>query len=722
MAASVLVVEDESIVALDIQSRLAALGVDVVGSARDGSTAIRIAGEKRPNLILMDIQIAGDLDGIETAGIIGEQYGIPSVFLTAYSDRESLERAKQSHGYGYLLKPFQERELMIAIEMALFKHDTEEQLRTNRAMLKTTLDTIDEGVITTDSEGRVILINRAAEELIGWATEEVLGSPLEKILQVKPRDSESGPLGITMVLRRDGTSFPAELVRKQLSDVAHDSGSTVVVIRDVTSVLDYQNRLINARNAAESAARAKSEFMARMSHEFRTPLNTILGMTTLVLDKSDDPSVREYLEISQSAGEEMKDLVTELLDYAAHETEEIKLRNELFSPRELVHSVARTYALDVARRGLRMAVVLGPSVVGSWYGDQQRIRQVLRNLVSNAVKFTAEGTIVVKLEYVPAAGDDPARAVFTVEDTGTGIPEDKLEEVFSEFTQLEDTRTRSAGGTGLGLATARKLARAMEGEVVLKGRVTDTGRGTTAVFTVPISREPSPDDDPNGKHTPEDDELLQGFSGITRPFAVSDPLIRMVLEPWIAWKDDKLLQPDHDSGNGPGSGPIVVLSVSEYEEIRRGEAPGVTGDILVSGPVGGETILCSYQDDAARYVPEPVTFRAILSAISGDRACPCGGAKLSGTRADSSSGTDSGSEPFRNSPLHDLRKMLQNGALDDALDFANRSRTADLDANDSEVLFRVLLALRKKIWIARAECWTRLSDVEDRTARRWGYL
>lgn len=582
METTVLVVEDESIVALDISSRLSSLGFKVVGTARDSRTAIELAERYRPNLILMDIQIAGETDGIATAAIIGARFDIPSVFLTAFSDPQSLERAKQAHAYGYLLKPFQERELTIAIEMALFKHEAEREVRANRAILHATLNTIEEGVITTDREGVVIQINNAAEQLTGWRADAALGRALEEVLVTRKdpagADEQSFPAVPNYLVHRDGRCTPVEISRTPVEEDGRQPGSCVVVFRDITSMLSYQRGLIDARNRAESAARAKSEFMARMSHEFRTPLNTILGMIRLALDAAERESVEEYLRISHDSARDMMLLVTDLLDYVSHDSGKVRLRDESFSLGELVHSVARGHEPEATRKGLRLAVTCATSLPTAVRGDPRRLRQILGNLLSNAIKFTPEGS--VKIEVSAEESNAGVDATVVVEDTGVGIPREKYEEIFQEFVQLEDSRTRTAGGTGLGLAIARRLARAMNGDVLLDPR---PDGGTIARCTVKL--------------------------GSADPRAA------------IAHTDDRRDDQQHDQHHDQHHDPPEDLA-DAHDHPRKGKT-----------------------------------------------------------------------DPFA---LHELREMLQNGDRSEAEHLIRKTREQRPDSEESETLFRVSLALRKK--------------------------
>ncbi|HKK48286.1 MAG TPA: response regulator, partial [Alkalispirochaeta sp.] len=188
MATDILIVEDESIVALDLEHRLNSMGFHVVGRAGTGMAALDMVERTPPQVVLMDIQLRGDMDGISTADRIEETHDIPVIFLTAFSDPESLERAKRANAYGYLLKPFQERELSIAVELALYKHRAEREIRESQTLLDITLNNVSEAIITADRTGCILFMNRAAERLTGWRLAEAIGTELSAVVQHEAGD------------------------------------------------------------------------------------------------------------------------------------------------------------------------------------------------------------------------------------------------------------------------------------------------------------------------------------------------------------------------------------------------------------------------------------------------------------------------------------------------------------------------------------------------------
>ena len=173
---SILIVEDEAIVAADLASKLSGLGYQVVGTVADGEGAIALADQLRPQLVLMDVALKGQLDGIETAAMIRRDHDIPVVYLTAYSDRTTLDRAKRTGPFGYVLKPFDEQDLATQIEMALYRHQADRQLREQREWLRVTLHSIGDAVIATDAESRITFMNPVAETLTGWKAQEATRS------------------------------------------------------------------------------------------------------------------------------------------------------------------------------------------------------------------------------------------------------------------------------------------------------------------------------------------------------------------------------------------------------------------------------------------------------------------------------------------------------------------------------------------------------------------
>ena len=253
-----MIVEDEVLVSKDISSRLIHMGYEVCCSAGKGSEAIKKALDHKPDLILMDIHLRDNIDGIEAAGIIHQSYDVPIIFCTAYSNTETLERAKITAPYGYILKPFDNRELEINIEIALYKHRAEKELRETQERLNTTLRNINEGVIATDTEGRAFLVNTVAESLVGLQVGETKGIPITQMLETK--DFETGSQNLDLLdqvltkgesiwnvrqylVRRNGSEVPIEISANAIRANRNEIIGMVISIRDISQQINFERKI-----------------------------------------------------------------------------------------------------------------------------------------------------------------------------------------------------------------------------------------------------------------------------------------------------------------------------------------------------------------------------------------------------------------------------------------------------------------------------------------------
>jgi two-component system, cell cycle sensor histidine kinase and response regulator CckA len=301
--ASILVVEDESIVAKDVRSRLQRQGYEVTSIVATGEDAIDHAGKERPQLVLMDIMLKGTMDGIAAAEIIRQRYDIPVVYLTAYADDQTLQRAKITEAFGYLLKPFEERELQITIEMALFKFDTERRLRQHEQWLAATLSSMGEGVIATDRDHRITFVNPIAELLTGTPQADAVGKPLGEVFRTEEEDDasghgRSGPRP-RVLMAANGARIPIDENSSPLQAATGETGGLVIVFRDVTSRRIFERRLVeseaNLRALFESSiqslfllnAEGRILSLNRLAHDF---LKDVAGM-----DAQPQAVLQEYL-------------------------------------------------------------------------------------------------------------------------------------------------------------------------------------------------------------------------------------------------------------------------------------------------------------------------------------------------------------------------------------------------------------------------------------------
>lgn len=752
----IMIVEDEKIVALEIEDRLEFLGYKVCGKFDTGDEVIKKIDVFSPDLILMDIHLRGKMDGIDTAEYLMKEYNIPIIYLTAYADSETLSRAKLTQPYGYLLKPFNDNELYTAIETAMYRHRMEIKLKDNEQWLSTVLRSIGDGVIATDLNGTVKFINPVAELLTGWNSKEASGKSLNNILNVfdiksgkkmqdlveKVINIESGDLfqemflvshnkrkiyienrgtalryedntvkGVVFVftdiserkkaqekikflkdfnedivqnmkegivvedrngiltfinpttaellgysmdelvgqpwkkitsedsyhlvnqaeklrknnkssryeidlLRKDGKHLPVlvsgcpkynngemvgsvavftdirelkqvkqeiekrqkylesvllntpnavitadknhiivewntgaeemfgyskeETIGKSVDDLitnpevldearaitcnvfkkpeitrveavrCRKDGTPVNVIlavspiklgdelfgvvavyTDITRIKKVEIELAEAKertekindklkeaikranlmaSEAEIANKAKSEFLANMSHEIRTPMNGIIGMTELALETDLNVEQHKYLEGIKLSSDSLMIIINDILDFSKIEAGKLKLENIDFNLRRCLEDSIRTFRLHAGKKGLELILYISEDVPVSLIGDSGRVRQIVLNLLSNSMKFTDQGEIVLSVA-VEELYKDGVMLHFKVRDTGIGISQEKQKNIFKSFTQADGSTTRKYGGSGLGLTISSNLVKMMDGKIWVENSV-----------------------------------------------------------------------------------------------------------------------------------------------------------------------------------------------------------------------------------------------------------
>ncbi|HZW22746.1 PAS domain-containing hybrid sensor histidine kinase/response regulator [Noviherbaspirillum sp.] len=362
------------------------------------------------------------------------------------------------------------------------------------AQLQGILSIADDAIISVDSEQRIILFNQGAERVFGWKAEEIIGKDLNKLLPPRYHEGHgkhmetfdrSGQAARKMAerraiyaMRRDGTEFPAEASISKL-DVG---GTTIhtVILRDISARKAYERELEVAKERAEAAMQAKSMFLANMSHEIRTPLNAVIGMTSLLLNTRIDEEQRDYAQTIRASSEVLLTIINDILDYSKIEVGKLDIERQPFDLRRCIEESLDLLSSNAADKNINLAYFIDDSVPAQIVGDVTRLRQILVNLLSNSIKFTHRGEVVVSV--TARQGEDSLYEItFSVKDTGIGIPEDRQAELFQVFTQVDASTTRKYGGTGLGLAISKRLAEVMGGRMWLESEV---GVGSTFHFTI----------------------------------------------------------------------------------------------------------------------------------------------------------------------------------------------------------------------------------------------
>jgi signal transduction histidine kinase len=345
----------------------------------------------------------------------------------------------------------------------------------------TVVQELGDALVVIDRRGRVVDVNAAARDVLGAPdaavrevqAQEVLASFPELLaLLARPEDEASSTVEIAT--SKGIRSFDARV--SDLREPGRDRiAGRMVVLRDVT---DY----LRASEAARAATVAKSQFLANMSHEIRTPMNGVLGLTEYLSGLPLEAEQRSVVEDILRSGTALLQVIDDILDFSKLEAGKLRIDPLAFSPRELVHEVVKLLQPRARQTGISLESAIGADVPAWLVGDNGRIRQVLCNLASNAVKFTREGGVALRLRCDAREGPI-ARMRFEVVDTGIGIPADALETIFDAFTQADASTTRSFGGTGLGLAISRELVTCMGGEL---GVASEPDKGSTFWFTLPL--------------------------------------------------------------------------------------------------------------------------------------------------------------------------------------------------------------------------------------------
>jgi len=384
--------------------------------------------------------------------------------------------------FNSMLDRLQQRD--VALQRA---HDSLEKRVVERtAYLNVLIQNSPLGILVLDSEQKVQLCNTAFEKLFEFTRGNVIGKSIadlfadvEPVLEAHRLALDETPINIVARLKRkDQSLIDVELHTVGLLVNGELLGS-LGLYQDISTRKRAEEEMQRAKETAEDASRAKSEFLANMSHEIRTPLNGVMGMTDLVLDTELTQEQREYLDTVKMSADSLLVVINDILDFSKIEAGKVDLDMANFDLRDNLEATLKTLALRADEKGLELLCEIAPEVPEVVQGDSSRLDQVIINLVNNAIKFTHEGEVLLKVQLESRDGHDGILH-FTVADTGIGVPLEKQKIIFDPFTQADSSTTRKYGGTGLGLTISSRLVGMMGGKIWMESEV---GKGTQFHFT-----------------------------------------------------------------------------------------------------------------------------------------------------------------------------------------------------------------------------------------------
>jgi two-component system cell cycle sensor histidine kinase/response regulator CckA len=492
MHKQILVVEDEGIIAADIQSRLERLGYRVPAIARSGEEALHFARSTPFDLVLMDIRLKGDMDGIAAAQKMRTELETPVVYITAHADEETIGRAAQTEPFGYILKPIRDSELRSAVQISIHKHQMERRLHASEAWLATTLRSIGEGVVATNMDGDVVFMNPVAEQLTGWSGAEAHGRPIMEVLALHEESTGApaenpiadlltgdtpgtpirGPRAYTLA-SRTGASATVELAC--FENRSDERLGAVLVLRDIGGRRDLERRVMQSQRME-----AIANLAAGLAHDFNNQLTVVLGCADELCESLSGAARDRAFEIKHAASLAAA-ITSQLLTLSRHQA----MRPEPLNINEVI--VEMQPAISSTLGGTRILTTNLGANLGRVRADRNQLKQVLLNLSLNARDaMPFGGELRIETSNVDIRAGSPKALLFPpgpyvrllVSDCGEGMDPETLAQIFEPFF----TTKKPGLGTGLGLSMAHSIVVQSGGHITARSEV---GLGTAFEILLP---------------------------------------------------------------------------------------------------------------------------------------------------------------------------------------------------------------------------------------------
>ena len=545
----ILTIDDECAVRESIRRYLEDCGYRVL-EAENGRTGLEILERDPPDLVLLDLRMP-EVDGLKVLARVAETLpDTPVIVCSGTGAVGDLVDALRLGAWDYVLKPIGDLSVLVhVIEKSLERarlirenrdhqvrlerevarrteelESTAEALRESQKNLQGLFDTLDDFLFVVDPGGRIITANPAVHRRLGYSPEDLDGMDLRRLHPSQPGECpaftfDGIPSGKAVACSlplhaKDGTTIPVET--KVTRGVWDGRDVLLAIARDITEraraeeALKELNRTLEqrvndrtaelrraneqlqkAKESADAAAQAKSSFLANMSHEIRTPMSGVISAADLALKEDLSPKLERYLHIIHSSAQSLLGIINDVLDFSKIEAGKMDLETQPIQLADVIAGVVLPFSAKADERGIELLVDVDPRAPRAFKGDPLRIQQVLRNMLSNALKFTASGgTIVLGLDqWEPVDKERAMRLRLYVKDTGTGMDAELMQRLFQPFTQADTSTTRKFGGTGLGLSISKRLVEMMGGDIWVEST---PGEGSTFFFTLLLEPQSEP--------------------------------------------------------------------------------------------------------------------------------------------------------------------------------------------------------------------------------------
>jgi len=496
----VLIIDDDEAVRDSFRAHFEDSGYKAI-SASDGASGIKLFSLEKPDAVLLDLRMP-EVNGFDVLAYIGRvSSDVPVVVVSGTGQIKDVVEALRIGAWDYILKPVEDLSMLIyRVEKSLEKvalirenreyqkgleeevarrtyelnetnanlAETNEKLRQSEAKYRILFERTNNAVfLVNSSDGRILQCNESAQTISGFSEREIKEMRIEKLIKFYGEEKNFLNLNSAQTVNFGEIELmnPSGDIRKAvLTIIPYTADKYYFIAEDITEIKKVESELINAKETAEKANQIKTQFLANMSHEIRTPMNGILGFTSLLEDSKLDNRQNEWVRIIKSSCEKLLNIINDILDVSKIENNEISLSSELFNLREIIKESSTMFLKEIEDKRLDFKIDIEENIPQSLAGDSVRVRQIIRNLISNSVKFTEKGYIILKASLLKT-DEGCLRIAISVEDSGVGIEKTQISDIFKAFTQLDMTLSKKYQGAGLGLSIVKKLVELMGGKI-----------------------------------------------------------------------------------------------------------------------------------------------------------------------------------------------------------------------------------------------------------------